>query len=268
MLKNHSHGTMEGLEKYKLRLKSLTVLVDKMQNGTLSILELSELEELTRELHERSIILKYKAFEEKVGVTPIVETKEEPVEVVEEKEVVESTGLEFSLFEETEISKEKVEEIIEESIEETIVPEPVMEEPAQEFVEETSEDEEERIEEPEFEESKEEVNLSETVQSDFDGDENFLIRLKSLPSSVSSQFAESKIESLSGAFGLNERLRYIRELFDGSSDLFAEAISSLDSQDSLGDASVKVEELAFKNSWDLEQEAVLEFMSIIKRRYA
>jgi len=67
MLKNHSHGTMEGLEKYKLRLKSLTVLVDKMQNGTLSILELSELEELTRELHERSIILKYKAFEEKVG---------------------------------------------------------------------------------------------------------------------------------------------------------------------------------------------------------
>ena len=264
MLKNHSHGTMEGLEKYKLRLKSLTVLVDKMQNGTLSILELSELEELTRELHERSIILKYKAFEEKAGVTPIVETKEEPVDVVEEKEVVESSGLEFSLFEETEISEEKVEEIIEESI----VPEPVMEEPAQEFVEETSEDEEERIEEPKFEESKEEVNLSETVQSDFDGDENFLIRLKSLPSSVSSQFAESKIESLSGAFGLNERLRYIRELFDGSSDLFAEAISSLDSQDSLGDASVKVEELAFKNSWDLEQEAVLEFMSIIKRRYA
>ena len=49
MLKNHSHGTMEGLEKYKLRLKSLTVLVDKMENGTLSILELSELEELTRE---------------------------------------------------------------------------------------------------------------------------------------------------------------------------------------------------------------------------
>ena len=36
----------------------------------------------------------------------------------------------------------------------------------------------------------------------------------------------------------------------------------------LDEASTKVEELAFKNSWNPEEEVVLEFLAIIKRRYA
>ena len=67
---------------------------------------------------------------------------------------------------------------------------------------------------------------------------------------------------------MNEKMRFVRELFAGSSDLFSEAIIALDGQSSIGDASLKVEELAFSNSWDLEEDTVLEFMSIIKRRYA
>ncbi len=243
---------MEGLEKYKSKLKSLSTLIEKIENGTLSIDELSELEDLTRYLHERSIILKYKAFEKKVGLTKVVEIEEE----MEDK--VDDNGLEFSLFEEPSSTKEPEEETAEEVIE--------VEKPNEEVVNETI------VEMPAVEEKKiapnKEVNLSKPIKSDDDQKGNFLERIKTLPNSVSSQFSESKIESLNGAFGLNERLRYIRELFDGSNDLFSEAISSLDSQPSLEDASVKVEELAFSNSWDLEEEAVLEFMSIIKRRYA
>lgn len=257
---------MEGLEKYKSIIKSLSALVEKMENGTLSITELSDLEGLTRDLHERSIILKYKAFEEKVGVASVVEVKEEiseesseQVEEESEEPEEEDNELEFSLFEDTSSTEDVMEEILEkkeeeiEAIVEVKIEEPIVETP---------------IIEPVVETLKEEVNLSEPIKPEDEQQGNFLDRLKTLPSSVSSQFTESKIESLNGAFGLNERLRYIRELFDGSNDLFAEAISSLDSQSSLGEASIKVEELAFSNSWDLEEEAVLEFMSLIKRRYA
>ena len=51
---------MENLENYKNRIKAIEELANKMEKGTLTIEELSKLETLTRELHERSIILKYK----------------------------------------------------------------------------------------------------------------------------------------------------------------------------------------------------------------
>ena len=54
---------MDGLKNYREKIESISKLVDKMDGGELSIHELVELEKLTRELHERSIILKYKAFE-------------------------------------------------------------------------------------------------------------------------------------------------------------------------------------------------------------
>jgi hypothetical protein len=56
---------MDGLKNYREKIKSIEKLVNKMESGELSIHELVELEMLTGELHERSIILKYKAFENK-----------------------------------------------------------------------------------------------------------------------------------------------------------------------------------------------------------
>ncbi|MFT5860113.1 MAG: hypothetical protein ACI865_002221 [Flavobacteriaceae bacterium] len=256
---------MDGLENYKAKLHALGELMKKMEAGSLSISELSDLETLTRELHERSIILKYKAFEAKVkqdtpikeDVQPVDEVIEEEIPIVEvedEEDDVDSGGLDFALFD---------------TPEEVIVPEPIEEVKAveKEVIVETPQIA--KVEEIIIEAPVEEINvdLSAPVDSD-ESKKSFLDRLNLPPESVSSQFSESKIDSLSGAFGLNEKLRFIRELFAGSSDLFSEAISSLDSQSSIGDASVKVEELAFSNSWDLEQDAVLEFMSIIKRRYA
>lgn len=266
---------MEGLKNYREKLRAIEQLVDKMENGLLSINELVELESLTRDLYERSIILKYKAFEGKVEgesepkievVVPVVE-EEIIVEKVPEikAKVEEEPVLDFSLFdenEEVEIADDVQPEVelfapVEEKVEIPVVPvtpvaevKPIIDEVKQES------------------EVIPELSTEEPIVVVREKGSSFLDRLSILDNSISSQLAGRKIDTLSGAFGINERLLYINQLFDGSGEAFSDAIKVLDSQQNLDEASHKVEELAFANSWNPEEEVVLEFLAIIKRRYA
>ena len=76
------------------------------------------------------------------------------------------------------------------------------------------------------------------------------------------------LDTLVGSFTLNERLQFINELFDGSSDSFSTAVKKLDSQSNLISAREQVAEFATNNSWDLESEIVEDFLVKICRRYA
>ena len=103
---------MENIQKYKNQIKEVESLVIKLEKGELSLEELTTLENLTRALHERSIILKYKAFEQKVNPIAHQEVKVEvtpaPIEEVEIKEeVVEQPTMDFSMFS---VEEEVVEE--------------------------------------------------------------------------------------------------------------------------------------------------------------
>lgn len=94
---------MDGLKNYREKIKSIEKLVDKMESGELSINELVELEGLTRDLHERSIILKYKAFENKSG------------DAVIEKQVLGTEQEETEMaIEKIELATEKIETVFDE----------------------------------------------------------------------------------------------------------------------------------------------------------
>ena len=304
---------MEGLKNYREKLKAIEKLVDKMENGLLSINELAELETLTRDLYERSIILKYKAFEGKVVaaepkvevIVPVVEQKEEIVEKVPEivAEVPDAPVLDFSLFDDTDDADEEIPhvETPKPIVAETPVAKQVEEvkhveavKPAEEIrpVEEVKPAEPAKpVEEvkpmvPEAKSEPEQADPStdgsrkgtESDQVESYQEEplavmrekgsSFLDRLNIVDNSISAQLAGRKISTLNGAFGLNERLLYINQLFNGSGDAFSDAVKVLDSQANLDEASHKVEELAFTHSWNPEEEVVLEFLAIIKRRYA
>jgi chemotaxis protein histidine kinase CheA len=273
---------MDGLKNYREKIKSIEKLVDKMESGELSINELVELEGLTRDLHERSIILKYKAFENKSGVAMDVEEEAELIdEVLEEAEAQEEEVLfeadetpvmDFSMFD-TPAADEKVEEPAPEPTPEVEVekPEPVVEKKPEHKIHISTEPvAEEPKTEPEVkpEPIAEEPIAEEPKATVSEKGSSFLDRLNITDNSISSQLAGRKIDTLSGAFGINQRLLYINELFDGSGEAFSDAVKTLDTQPGLDEASAKVEELAFKNSWDPEEETVLEFLAIIKRRYA
>jgi len=239
---------MENLQKYKNQIKEVESLVIKLENGALSIEELSTLESLTRAIHERSIILKYKAFEQKVN--PVVSTEEPAAEVsepkveAEKKEVVEEPTIDFSMFSMEEEEEAPIQEDIKVEAEPEIIPEPTVEKV-----------------DPIVVELKEEAPVSQPGTS-------FLDRIQSADTSLNARFNGTKLDTLVGAFGLNQKLMYINELFDGSSESFSDAIKSLDSKSSMEDAKETVTALASKFEWDAEEESVIEFMAVLNRRYA
>lgn len=242
-------------------LEAVKLLMEKMERGELTISELSDLERLTAKLHERSIILKYKAFEkfaahEKSDPDLAEEIHEETETRATTKETEESTEnkedeevMEFSIFDE-------VEHLDEEHKDE----EPLMPETKEQVIEEhrTISIKEEG---PAGDKTME-VSITEKKESTFS--ERFHVE----DNSIASKLSGGKINSLVGVFGLNERLRFINNLFDGSSEQFSEAVKVLDAQSNFSEAMSKINEMAAKHEWDDEDDSVKEFMNYLNRRYA
>ncbi|PWH85227.1 hypothetical protein [Brumimicrobium oceani] len=77
----------------------------------------------------------------------------------------------------------------------------------------------------------------------------------------------SKIHSLKGAIGLNDRMLFINELFAGDASNFNETIEELDQLESNEVALNKLSEIAAKENWNKEDASVDEFAHLITRRY-
>lgn len=93
-------------------------------------------------------------------------------------------------------------------------------------------------------------------------------KLKSIEQSIRINYSIVPLDTLIGSFTLNERLQFINELFEGSSDSFSSAVKKLDVLDGLDAARKVVAEFASTYSWDLESEIVEDFLVKICRRYA
>lgn len=214
---------MENLKLYKQQIGKIEALITKMEKGELSVSELSDLEELTRNLHEKSIILKYKAFEDKSRENATEKDKSDTVVELIESKPEKKTEIDFSSF------NEKTSAEVQEDI-------PV---------------------------EDEEQNFEKNADT-----ESFVDKFAAIDNSLSSKFEGAKIDTLVGAVGLNQKLRYINDLFEGSSELYGNAIKALDTQSSLEDARVTLDELAVSNDWNPEDQTVIEFMELLNRRYA
>ncbi len=253
---------MSNLHSIETRLKAIQQLIGKLNQDSLSSDELEELVGYTRELYERSVILQYKAYEEKVfgqreiaapievEVSPVVEPipADEPVAETQDEAVNEEDtqpAFDFSLFDEP----------IADVIDETPAPE------TEEHISIThSSTDDNGVHE-------ERVVVEQVKVSMNEGD----------AASIAAQFAcdmaeisgfSAPLSSLVGAFGLNERLQFINELFRGSSEEFAEAIKELDSLGSADEARQAAARFALRNNWQLDSETVHDFLGKLKRRYA
>lgn len=273
MLKNRQ-SIMANLQSFENKLENVQQLIAKLNKGKLSSEELELLVENTRELYERSVILQYKSFEEKVfGV------REEIVEV--------PTSIEVEIEEPTNEQKVEQEEMI---LEEKQADQPafdfsLFDEPAPLKPIEENEvlAEAESASEPEVEEHvsvshvveeekgvKEETVVVEQSYVTFGGGEASALagHLARLLDQSEKGFNMPPLDTLVGSFGLNERLQFINELFNGSSEEFAEAIKALDASTGFDEALNKAATFGLRNQWDRESETVLDFVNKLKRRYA
>lgn len=289
--------------------------LDKLESKKLTVEELEAHVDLVRELHERTIVLRYKIFEEialrskeEKGVeetnnetnvekkTPISEKKEtspviekevvaEPVaELVVELPIIEEPAktaiidelptIDFSLFDEPEenSAEEKitvaVQEEITEEVKSTIVPEPII--PEVEIQDEVELEVEKEAEIPVTIEPEKVQKIEEPIAPKTEtkpSSKGFEKKFESVSSEMKGQLGFSKLDTLVGAFGLNERLQYINELFDGSSEKFSEAIKEFDKLPTLNEAKTSCSKFASENNWDVESETVDEFIQKICRKY-
>ncbi|MEN9914576.1 MAG: hypothetical protein RL528_1335 [Bacteroidota bacterium] len=260
----------------------------KISNGNITRIELEETVASSRELYERLLIVRYKVYENSIlaveeseeleVVDKETEVKKEEetipeenkeIEIIFEEEtndIAENSIIRFDLFATPEIEPEmkddevlpEVEKEIEQSIEEDVLPEKEIKE--EELVEENLDSEEE---------IKNTLNDSaETSKEITEVASDLFPKLIKIEKSIAQNYQVMTLETLIGSFTLNERLQFINELFDGSSDLFSSAIKRLDALDNRDSARSVIAEYAAENNWDLDGEVVEDFMLKICSRYA
>ena len=260
----------------------------KISKGNITLIELEETVASSRELYERLLIVRYKVYEnsiladeeseelEVVDKETEVEKEEETIpdenkdiEIIFEEEtndIAEDSIIRFDLFATPEIESEveedevlpEVEKEIEQSIEEDVLPEIEIKE--EELVEENL-DSEEEIENTANDSAETSKEITDDASSLFP-------KLLKIEKSIAQNYQVMTLETLIGSFTLNERLQFINELFDGSSDLFSSAIKRLDALDNRDSARSVIAEYAAENNWDLDGEVVEDFMLKICSRYA
>jgi hypothetical protein len=276
----------------KTILGHLQTGVEKLESGALSPEDMELLVEDAKELYERMVILRYKIYETNVlGVQePVISASirqteiETPIDLfgsIDETTITPEPEFEVTFAngeadtqEEEIVNEEWQEEEEVEEIEESIQ---TFEEPIQEEVEEVEESilEEEEIEEPIQEEAvanQENISFEEETEAPTPWEPQFSadqpIWMAEMEANVRDSRSVFPLESLIGAFTLNEKLQFINELFEGSSDDFSTNIKQLDQLGSMDAARNMLAELAQTFNWDTESEIVEDFIYKICRRHA
>ena len=197
------------------------------------------------------------------------EEEEEVEELILEKKEVEQPILEEDAVEEP-IQAVENHILEEEKEEEPLLEEEEIEEPIHTF-EKPIPDEapfQEEIEEPiqTFADPVQETEAPTPWEPQFSADQP--IWMAEMEANIRDSRSVFPLESLIGAFTLNEKLQFINELFEGSSDDFSTNIKQLDQLATMDAARNMLAELAQTFNWDTESEIVEDFIYKICRRHA
>jgi hypothetical protein len=281
-------------------LATMQLLMDRLTLGTLTMENMEELVATSREFYERTLILRYKSYEQEVfgsGLsidnqiqeyntpTPKVEVSStSSVEVESHQDKAAPFDLSFSLFDQLEQEEDLLEEIVVEN-ESLIASNETSHEahPTETFVTETKSV---IIEESENESILTEEIVEEVLQSQTIDEEIITPPVQEVPTtttastqkdafdkmierdnSLGSQIMGTRLDTLNGAFGLNEKLQLINELFDGSSELFYQSVQIFDALPDFEQAKVVLKNYSTEFAWDFENPLVIEFVQKIARRY-
>jgi hypothetical protein len=254
----------------KSKVNELLENVSKIENGTITLPELEYTVDLTRELYEKLIVIRHKVYEQGILEQPAFDLS--PLEIddaiSEEKPLAPDTSSTETLNVPEPVSEEinrEDENIIDFStnlsnesksndLEQTVFEQPAV--PQEELIDHSDD-----LERPQPEIS---YDAAPTVDLS-----SWTDKIKEVESHIPSNFSLSKLDTLIGSFGLNERLQFINELFGGSSEAFSEAVKVLDARTGMDSAREKIAEFAASNNWgDADNETITDFVAKIKRRYA
>ena len=290
----HSKFVCSMLSKFESKedlLVSIQLLFEKMNTGYLDEQEMNELVSATQSLYERSLLIRFKAYESKVYQSELVLVTDvclpKSIELIEKHEDIDQEkpvfDMNFALFSDdtnqaslfsipseipaissTEDDSKDEKELITSSTTLTTLTTSTL--PISDLV--IGEDDDFSINEliiPMKEDPLPEVIPYGGIQTAIS------------PSIFDAIVAEEEIlnapwktqlTKLNGSFGLNEKLQLIQELFQGSADNYNQAVLALDAVLNFTEAKLVLVEYAVMYDWDLEAVVVKEFIQKVARRHA
>jgi hypothetical protein len=270
---------MGNFQGYKALIAALNELSDQLEQGNTTESDLQRFVDLSRELYERSVILNYKAIEKEVYLkkeaADPAPNDDQPAQKTPDLENVQKpndTEQPVFDFSSDDANKEEDDFSFDFANDKEIKLETATDELKDEQIDNA---EEERIEESEVIEEKHlgpKTTITTERKTEISSDEKVIsfyekftqVHDESLLAILGSQ----KIDSLKGAFGFNDRLQIINELFHGNSDEFNAAIEKLDNLSSDEEARVKLSEIAAHHQWEADHRLVEDFAKMVDRRYA
>jgi len=238
-------------------VQELSTKLSKLHDGTLSKTDLESLTEESRELYERLVVLRFKAFQEEVSAenkpAQIAEDtkKEEP----KEETPVPSISFRIDTLEKTEKGNQvSLIDAIEEVSKET-------DQPAQ--VEETVE----VIATANSIRNNESSTLNDKMKQS--ASENFYDKLSKTieqKETFNNKMEHTSITDLKRAISLNQRFQFSKELFKGNNQEYEVAIDKLNST-TREEAMKQIEGLRSKYQWNSASPIATDFMELVERRY-
>ena len=194
--------------------------LQKLSDGKLKLAELDELTQMSRELYERMVVLRYKTMDTEEE-TPSAPPPAPSIKFKVDKGVVSEnqTSLIDAIEEiDSEVKTSALEEKPNLSVESMPVEADVIKE---------------------------------------DG-----------PLTVAEKLNGAPIDSIKAEIGLNQKFRFINELFDGDAEAYGTAIDQLDGATDLNSAVVLFNQAKADQNWDEEEEEVTQqLMQLIERRH-
>lgn len=220
--------------------------ISKLKNGELTVSELGELTDLSRELYEILLVTRYQKSNSHTLVVDSVEKEDvntETIEKTEEREdIIEESNSDLLFdFTGTQTKEEKTPE-----------PEPIFE---------LNTEESKTIQtpvEPVEEESTEKEEVDASVNTNYQ--DNF-------SNSIANKMQLTPISNLTGHISLNQRFLFIANLFGNNAEDYNAAVASIDKMDSGNTAKEVLNSYQQKYGWDLENKDVIDFVTLVERRF-
>jgi hypothetical protein len=234
-------------------IASISEQIDGLKNGTLTVSQLNELTEQSREVYEILVVLRFSKASKSSNNTNLVK-EEQAVQVIKEEVVIEtakeaSTPDEAILFDFSGASE------VQETPEEIDLFAPTTP-PVIEVKQQESQEIVEPVTTP-VKEDKEELEDS-SINKNYHNQ---------FSNSIASRMELQPIKNIAGHISLNQRFTFISNLFGNNAEAYNQQIAELDQFPNDAAAKQRLIQLKDQYQWDLENKQVEEFVTIVERRY-
>lgn len=253
--------------------RELNAKLEELQGGNLSVTELEQLTETSRELYERLVVLRFKAYSAEVKGTAAPQAEEvestpptatalntPAAPAVEEKEEELANTFVFKVNEEKAVAND-VPQPVQVNLIDAIEEVTKAETPVQEEVPVAKAEAPLFTAQPVVETPKN--NLFTQAESLHEK----LAKTVSAPESIASKLESTPIADLKKAISLNQRFQFSKELFKGNNQDYEVAIDKLNSA-TREEAMRHLDNLRSKYAWQNESPVAANFIELVERRYA